>query len=313
MNVETGQSFRAMNTDVECVVCGPEERREEAEMSVTRVVELFKRAEKTLSRFDTGSELSKLNAHSGHLFKTSRFLFEVVDAAREAAGQTGGLFDPTVLHALQAAGYDRSFEEIKGSDNLNCLTQSEHLCSWRDIWLDRRNLTIKVAGGCGLDLGGIGKGWTADRAGRGLGGFTGFAIDAGGDIVAGGTRSDGSPWPIGVADPLEPEKDITVIELNDGAVCTSTTAKRRWQADGQWRHHLIDPRTGLPAESDVLSVTITAPTAARAETVAKVALILGSEEGAAFINRQQDVQGLMVTEDSRYIYSSGFRRTPYVA
>ena len=79
MIVETGKSFRAMNTDVECVVCGPEECREEAERAVDRVVDLFKRAEKTLSRFDAGSELSKLNAHAGHLFKTSRFLFEVVE------------------------------------------------------------------------------------------------------------------------------------------------------------------------------------------------------------------------------------------
>ncbi len=116
-----------------------------------------------------------------------------------------------------------------------------------------------------------------------------------------------------MANPFHPDNDLLSIELSQGAVCTSTTLKRRWQKDGVWAHHLIDPRTGEPAESDVVSATVVAPSAARAETITKTAIILGSKAGMQFIREQGDVQGLLVLSNGGYICSAGFKAVAHAA
>ncbi len=206
----------------------PEEQRKIGEQALEQVLRTFTEAEKTLSRFNRESELSRMNAFAGRPFKASPLLFEVVIASINAARATDGLFDPTILHDLLVAGYDRSFDELAGRHNDSQGLFTRHRYSWRDVRLDTRLLTIKMPEGCGLDLGGIGKGWTVDRACDGLRAFPGYALDAGGDIRVEGTRAGGSSWTIGVADPFKQEHDLLVLELSQGAVCTSTTVRRRW-------------------------------------------------------------------------------------
>ena len=305
--VELSRCFRALNTNVEAAVRAEESKIPLVEAAFDRVESLFAEVEKTLSRFRPDSELSRLNASAGWPFKVSRLTFEVIKASLDAARLTGGLFDPTILPSLVAAGYDCSFERI-GSGHparLTCQT-SQSRCSWRDIRLDARTCTIYMPAGCVLDLGGIGKGWTVDRASRELKDFPGYALDAGGDIAIGGNSPDEPPWAIGVADPRCPERDMLVLELTQGAVCTSTTSRRRWQTAGGWQHHLIDPRTGRPSDSGVISATVLAGSAASAETLTKAAILLGPEEGIRFIETQENAKGLLVLEDGQVLYSAGF-------
>ncbi len=163
-----------------------------------------------------------------------------------------------------------------------------------------------------VDLGGIAKGWTVDYAGQKLKDFSGFAIDAGGDILLGGKRADGSLWPIGVVDPFNLQENLTVLELSDCAICTSTTTRRRWRLDGFSGHHLIDPRHGKPADSAVVSVTVIADSAARAEVIAKTALILGPDEGMQFIHSQTGAQGIIVLNNGVLLRSEETREAGYV-
>ncbi len=167
--------------------------------------------------------------------------------------------------------------------------------------------------GCSLDLGGIGKGWTVDRACRQLQTFSGYAVDAGGDMVVGGTPAEGSMWTVGVADPFNPDHDLIVLELDRGAVCTSSTARRRWKMGAEWRHHLIDPRTGKASASGIVAATVTADSAARAETVTKAAIILGPQAGLRFIEEQAGVEGLLVLADGSLLASAGFKGVQRVA
>lgn len=311
--LEMVRSFRAMNTDIESIVCVPNEREEEGEQVLSRVERLFGEVERALSRFDPDSELHRLNARAGRHFAASPRLFEVVAASLNAARATGGIFDPTVLNSLVAAGYDRSFDELAGGNNGSPVLLRPGRYSWHDIVMDTYHSIIKMPEGCSLDLGGIGKGWTVDRASCELRAYPGFAIDAGGDIMVGGTRADGSPWTVGVADPFIPDHDLLVLELNRGAVATSTTARRQWQVAGSRRHHLIDPRTGKPAASGVVAATVTAESAVRAETTAKAALILGNDAGMEFIERQNGIQGLLVLSDSKCVSTAGFQEVQYAA
>jgi thiamine biosynthesis lipoprotein len=309
--VEITRSFTAMNTNVEAVVCVPSGGEKQAENALLLVQDIFTSVEAALSRFIPDSEISRLNRSAGQPFQASSLLFTVMTLAKAAAETTGGIFDPTILPFLMAAGYDRSFEQLVTQSILPVL-EIKSRYTWRDIILDAAASTITIPAGAGVDLGGIAKGWTVDYAGQKLKDFSGFAIDAGGDILLGGKRADGSLWPIGVVDPFNLQENLTVLELSDCAICTSTTTRRRWRLDGFSGHHLIDPRHGKPADSAVVSVTVIADSAARAEVIAKTALILGPDEGMQFIHSQTGAQGIIVLNNGVLLRSEETREAGYV-
>lgn len=299
---EVSRSFRAMNTDVLAVVVDGGPAATPAEQALAEVERLFGAVEACASRFLPESELSRLNRSAGRPFAATPLLFALVSAALGAAAETGGAFDPTLLDALERAGYDRSFERLSGTPVVSpgdrpvpagapprspVRDAPRPVPAWRAVRLDPVASTITLPPGCRLDLGGIGKGWTVDRAAaslRGLG-HGSFALDAGGDLWATGRQGDGQPWTVGVADPEHPARDLAVLVVDGQAVATSTTARRRWRVGGEVRHHLIDPRTGRPAATGVTSATVVAGTVARAETLAKAALVLGPVAGRALLER----------------------------
>jgi len=309
--VEMARSFTAMNTDVETVVCLPASEQDSGEKAFLRVRQIFHEVETTLSRFNADSELSRLNKAGGVPFLASNLLFTVVTMAKEAANLTGGIYDPAILPYLLAAGYDRSFEKLSEQAD-SPLYQLNGRFTWRDINLEPDSSIITMPPGCGLDLGGIGKGWTVDRVCESLRGLTGYAIDAGGDMVLGGRRADGSLWSVGVADPLQPQDNLTVLELSNCAICTSTTKRRSWHRDGIPGHHLIDPRTGKSASSTVISATVIAESAMMAELIAKTALILGPDEGMQFIRNQPGTQGIFVLNTDELCRSTDRREVECV-
>jgi thiamine biosynthesis lipoprotein len=309
---ETTRTFRVMNTDVTGIIYEIPENRIVAERALSRVELLFRLVERILSRFQPDSELSALNNSAGKPFQVSSMLLDAVIASLKAAQLTGGIFDPTVLPDLLAAGYSCSFENLDPKRiNLNFRTPKLR-CDWRKILVDPVNRTILLPVGYRLDLGGIGKGWAVDQAYPILKAFPDFALDAGGDIRVQGRQNGGDDWCVGVDDPLHPGQDLTVLHLSGGAVCTSTTTKRRWQAEGQTWHHLIDPRTGIPSQSGVISVTVTADNATRAEVLAKAALIAGPIRGLQLIEKQPGCKGLMILDDGA-VLSTGLEVAQSVA
>lgn len=310
---EVALRFHAMGTDVQAIAVVPPSAQAEAQDALARVERCFAEVEAALSRFLPDSELSRLNAAAGRPFPASPMLFTVLQAALDAAEATDGLFDPAVLGSLLAAGYDRTFDELRSQGPKGGYALPATHFSWRDIRLDAAYGTVTLPKGCGIDLGGIAKGWTADLAAQTLRHFPGYAVDAGGDIALGGVQADGAPWTVGVANPFQNDADVTTLTLPGGAVCTTTTAKRQWLVDGQRRHHLIDPRTGLPATSDVISATVAADTAAHAEVLAKVALLLGSKEGLRFLESHGAAQGVLVLQNGALRFTSSFLEAQCVA
>jgi thiamine biosynthesis lipoprotein len=155
-----------------------------------------------------------------------------------------------------------------------------------------------------LDLGGTAKGWAAAAAVRRLRSAGPALVDAGGDIVVSGPMADGGPWPIAIASPFgEGDAPLGVLRLSAGAVATSGRDYRRWRQGGEERHHLIDPRTGRPAETDVLAATVVAGDAVSAEAAAKTALILGSRAGMAWIEARPGLAALLALADGRVLHS----------
>jgi len=179
------------------------------------------------------------------------------------------LFDPTILPALVAAGYDRDYGELLRSEPLVGLPPRPG-GRWREVRLDCR--MVKLPDDCRLDFGGVAKGWTCDRAvEEAIRHLPWAMINAGGDLrVAGALPAPGLE--IRVEDPLATSESILRLRLLDGALATSSILDRAW---GEGLHQVIDPRTQLPAVTDVVQATVWAPTCAEAEVGTTWAMLLG--------------------------------------
>lgn len=276
-----------------------------AAKQLAQVPQWFEEWEQHLSRFRASSELNELNQRAGQSMQVSSILWEVAHLAIKAAEWSDGLVSPTILNALEAAGYDRSFEligSIGSAETRSTDPQPDGM--WHAIKWKSSTRSIQLPADVRIDLGGVAKGWAAERVARKLSIHGAALVDASGDIALNGLRLDGQAWPIGITDPLNPDRQLDLIMIDQGGVATSGRDYRRWQKNGAWQHHIIDPRTGLPATTDVISATVIAPTVYQAEVAAKAAVILGSDKGLSWLEDHPHYAGLLVLEDGRVLYSA---------
>jgi FAD:protein FMN transferase len=275
--------LRAMNTDILLAAEGQADR---LQAGFEQASGFIQSGERRFTRFSEDSELSALNRSAGKRFKASPDLFSVVALTRRFFHLTRGLFDPSILPDLKRVGYDRSMDVLRKlgpSPLLETLLANEHP-SFSEMDLDESDQTILLPSGMALDLGGIAKGWIAEQAANILSGYaTACAVDAGGDMYLVGLPDGMEKWPVALEDPLQPENTLTTVMVDPGAIATSTITKRVWQQGGKNRHHIIDPRTGEPAVSDWISVTVIAPHAYEAEVFAKALLIAGPQEAEEIV------------------------------
>jgi thiamine biosynthesis lipoprotein len=243
----------------------------------------------------------------------------LVEAAVDAWRSTAGLVDATVLGALERLGYDRSYERLAPPPALEAgslvadgpdaerLEDAGPAPGCGAIAIDRRAGTVALPAGVGVDPGGLGKGRIADEVAAAVraAGATGACIDLGGDVVVAGTADDGDVWQIDVEDPLDADRSIASLTVEQGAVATSSILRRRWDHDGRSVHHLVDPRTGVPVQSDVVAATVVAAEAMWAEVLAKAAVIAGLAEGVALL-AASGASGLLVTDDGLAVRTAGF-------
>jgi FAD:protein FMN transferase len=254
------RTFHAMGTEMELIVDAVD-----AGAALDSAEAEFHRLEALLSRFRDDSELSRLNRDGS--IEAGPDLLRVVELALAARGQTGGRFDPTVHDAVVAAGYDRSFEDVAPESHLRCQAPA---VTGGAVSVQGSRITLDP--GVRIDLGGIGKGYAAERAAELLALAGPCLVNAGGDVA---TR--GGSWPVGV----ETADGSLTLELTGAALATSGRDRRRWRRDGRELHHLIDPRTGAPAETDLLRVTVVAPDAVDAEVTAKSLFLAGADAARA--------------------------------
>jgi thiamine biosynthesis lipoprotein len=243
---------------------------------------LFAEWEQVLSRFRPDSELSYLNARAGYPVIVGKLLWTVLTQALNAARSTGGVYDPTLLRQLEAAGYDRTFTAVPALQPAASVPARPG-GAWRMIRLDHRARAVTLPTGVALDFGGIAKGMAVDTALERLAetGLTPALVEAGGDLAVHGYPPGQDSWPVAVRLP----EGLCTITLFQGALATSSSSYRRWRQGGAERHHILDPRTGLPADSGLWSVTVTAARCIQADVAAKTAFILGPHAGREFLDR----------------------------
>jgi thiamine biosynthesis lipoprotein len=269
---------------------------EQGELGLRIVRTLFTEWEQTLSRFLPESELSRLNQQAGIPLAVSDLLYHVLATALTAAQATEGVYDPAMLDQLERLGYDRSFDDLPAV-GFEPIVPGEPGGGWRGIRVNPIYRYVALPVGIKLDFGGIAKGMAVDAALEQLrqSGIRSALVNAGGDLAVLGLPPAMEQWQVAVPG----REGFWTIPLRQGAVATSGIAHRHWWQGQTLQHHLLDPRTGLPAQSDLWSVTVVADQCEQAEVAAKVAFILGSQQGADFL-RKQRIAGLLVCEDGRW-------------
>ncbi len=232
------------------------------------------------TRFDAGSELSRLNADPGSTVPVSPLLGRLAQATVDAGRRSGGLVDATLVGPLQDAGYAGDWDGTS-LDLADTLTRAPARRAagpsprrdWARISVDTETGTISRPPGVQLDSGGLAKGLFADTLAGVLGGYDRFVVDCGGDVRVGGAA--GATRDVRIEDPFG-RGVLHRFAVVDGAVATSGIGRRSWRdAGGRPAHHLLDPATGRPAFTGLVQVSALAPTAAQAEVAAKAALLSG--------------------------------------
>ena len=264
---------RAMATDINVVAWG--DHVDEVRRAVDAALEVFHDVETECTRFDAGSPLMRANAAGDTWTSVPPVCFAAVHAASIAYERTGGRFDPRVQVDLARLGYGQSISFSDGDVRRpGVVMRRAELPAWKPEFRDAES-AIRI-GPIPIDLGGIGKGLAVRWASEALRAVApNHLIEAGGDCYAAGNAPDGEAWNIGIEDPFGGGEPLLVVAVRDRAVTTSSTRVRHWRVDGVSVHHLIDPRTGLPADAGLRAVTVLGDDPADAEVAAKVLLIDG--------------------------------------
>jgi FAD:protein FMN transferase len=256
---------------------------DQLDAAVRAVVRELDDIDRTCSRFRADSDLSHVNEAGGAWTTVDRLLVEAVEVALRAATITGGIVDPTVGEAMLRIGYDRDFSEIP-SDGPALPSAASWLDApaWRLVEIRHDRSQIRVPRDVRLDLGSTAKALAADRAAASAADAIGghVLVSLGGDVaVAGGAPEAG--WLVGIADDhrADPEPGETVA-ISAGGLATSSTAVRRWARGGRSVHHIVDPRTGLPAREVWRTVSVSAASCVDANTASTAAVVLGEDAPA---------------------------------
>src|SRR6058998_3910780 len=286
-----------MGTLVEITAVAPSDAS--AQASLTAGFQEFRRLENLLSTWIETSELSRVNQAAGlKPVSVSAETFDLLRRALEVAEYTEGGFNIAIGPAVRLWNIPEA-PRIPTAMELDIAAQ---YVDYRRIHLDPARRTVFLEkSGMRVDIGGIGKGFAAEKAAAVMreNGATGGLVAVAGDFRVFGRRADGTAWPLGIQHPREPGKVLAMLDVTDEAVSTSGDYERYFLKDGVRYHHILDPQTLQPARL-CQSVTIIAPDATTADALATGVFVMGPARGMALVERLGlgavivDAQGLVI-------------------
>lgn len=308
MNIETvvrqsciSRGFAALGTVNSIAIYGCFENRllDEAARRVTKI-------EEKMSAYDPKSEISLLNRNAGlRPVTVSAETFRLLKLARDLGKLSGGAFDITIHPLVKLWGINKKPGFVPAARDIE---RARKLVDHNDLMLDESKHTAYLKRpGQAADLGGIAKGYAADEVKRLLaeGGVKSAIINLGGNVVAVGSRPDGRPWRIGVQNPASVRgESLGTLFVTDRTVVTSGSNERFFISGGKRYHHLIDPRTGAPAQSGLLSVTAVGESSAEADALTTAAFVLGLEKGRGLLEKR-GVNAVFATDDYKIYLTRG--------
>lgn len=284
----------AMDTYMELTVYGKRDALTAAEAEIRTL-------EEALSVTDSESGVAALNRTGTGAFSPEISL--LISETLALCECTGGALDITVYPLVRAWGFTTGNHRVPDEAELAELLTS--------VGYDRVTVsgnTVTLAGNTEIDLGAVGKGYTADRLTALLrdAGVTSALLNLGGNVQAIGTKPNGDAWRVGVQDPSG-EGVLTTLEVSDCAVVTSGTYERYFEQDGEIYHHIIDPKTGSPAKSGLSSVTVVAKSGLLADALSTALFVMGKEQAIAHWKAYRDFEAIFVTDAGELFLTDGLR------
>jgi thiamine biosynthesis lipoprotein len=290
--------FPAMDSQI--LIYGKQQPNKSWQASIIR---WFLHVEKTWSRFREESELSYFNRQPiNQPIKVSHYFYQLLKTAQTYADLTDYLFNPFLASEIAALGYNRSSSHLSTEVSPQ---KSEFSPIPGKLLFDESTGTVIKTNKKKVDLGGIAKGWAADFAKLWLQSIVGIdsgLVDAGGDLIAWTVGED--TWKIGIQDPFDEKQDILTVEIQNGAVATSNKLHRTWIQNGKKRHHILNGRTGLPAETDVVQATVFASSVVEAEVVTKVLCMHSFNDAKDWAQEHVPHLAYLLVKDDGSIYMS---------
>lgn len=293
------RQFFAMDTAMRLTVFGPQQEKA-ADAALAEV----NRLEQLLSRTRPESQISLLNQRAGDPTPVGldREVIALISASKGFSKETCGAFDITIAPVMDAWGFGQS-----GQEDAYRVPSNQKLESLLSL-VDADKLTLTTEGGAlaevgmAVDLGAVAKGYAAGQLINLLKSFDveNALLELGGNITALGTHPDGAPWKIAVRDPQDESAYLCVLPLRDATASTSGGYERFFEAGGKTYHHIIDPATGRPADTGLLSVTVISPNAARDDALSTALFVLGPEKALDLWRRSEEKFELILvkTDDS---------------
>ena len=270
-----------------------------SESALSTVSDELLRLDALLDATDADSEIGRLNAGQTVGGETAA----LIEQAAAYSDQTGGAFDPTVYPLVRLWGFTGQTQRVP--------TQSDLDEALKSVGTDRIDFSDEGAslhGDAEIDLGGIAKGYAAERCVALLeqNGATAALLSLGGNVQTYGTKPDGSAWRIGIADPSSPAQSIATLTVHGTkALVTSGGYQRYFEADGVTYHHILDPETGCPAQSGLASVTVIADSGTMADAYSTALFVMGLERATDFWRGEQSFEAVFVTTDGAIYATDG--------
>ena len=264
------------------------------------------RYENLLSRTIEGSDVWRVNHARGAAVEVSQDTIDILEIARQVSELSGGAFDVTVAPASTLWDFTSGKAALPDAD---ALREAAEKVDYRKIEIDGNRVTLPD--GMRVDLGGIAKGYIADAIKAYLQdrGVRSGVLSFGGNIVCIGTKPDGSPWKVGIQDIDEPSGSYMLVTSNrGGSTVTSGIYERGFTLDGVRYHHILDTKTGWPVQNELASVTIFSESSVWGDALSTAVFALGTEAGAALVERLEGVEALLIRRDRSCTGTSGVER-----
>ena len=277
----------------------------EDESILKECFDLMAEYESLLSRTREGSDVWKINHSAGTPVSVSEDTVSLIRLARKYYDLSDGAFDITIAPYVTLWDFQNNPGTIPTKDELTAA--SKHV-GFENVQVSGNTVTLADPE-AQIDLGGIAKGFIADRLKEYLTkeGIESAWINLGGNVLTIGMKPDKSPWKIGIRKPFGAATETAaVISVSGKSVVTSGTYERYFEKDGTIYHHILEPKTGEPVQNHLYSVTILSDSSADGDALSTTCFVLGKEDGLALVESLDGIEAMFITDEQELIYSSGF-------
>lgn len=292
------QTF-AMDTFIQATIYDTSLQTEE----VAEIMQNVSRLESLFSATDPKSEVSAINASEGKTVVLSSDTLSILQTATVISSNTDGAFDVTAYPLVKAWGFTQSEYRVPDAEEIGSLLK---LVGYERITLSEN--TVSIPAEMEIDLGAIAKGYTGDVLVAALRekGTNSALLSLGGNIALVGNKPDGSLWKIGVRNPLNSSENVGYVQVADTNVITSGGYERYFEdEDGNVWWHIIDPKTGYPANSGLISVTVIGRNGTQCDALSTALFVMGADKASVYLESQTDVEAILIRENGGLIITDG--------